>query len=503
MPKRKRKNRQHTTGTGFKNLQNHLGYLEPLKAEQLEQIHQNSLKILRDAGIKVLSPPLRQHLKSLGCLVDDENFLVRADADFIMEHIAKAPKQFTLTPRQTRHRLHIGGNHVNFGMVSGPPNASDRTRGRRPSTYQDFQDLMRLAQSLNNIHFLGNQAVATTDLPVHTRHLDCMFSALTLTDKITACMSVGRERVEDAVNMVALARGATLDELAKTPGAMTNINVNSPRVLDAEMSDGALAMAELGQMVIVTPFTLLGAMAPVSLPAALTQQNAEALFTLATIQSWRAGAPVVYGGFTSNVDMRSGAPAFGTPENTLANLAGGQLCRYYGLPYRSSGCSASNAVDAQAAYETQMALWGAIYGGAHLIYHAAGWMEGGLVASYEKTMLDGDMLDGFAKMLSAIDFAPSEFALDAISEVEAGGHFFGHPHTLERYKTAFFTPMLSDWQNFENWQASGSLDAYTRAEKCWQEVLENFTPPPMEAAIMESLQSYIAKRKEEIGDRPL
>ena len=209
------------------------------------------------------------------------------------------------------------------------------------------------------------------------------------------------------------------------------------------------------------------------------------------------------GVFTSNVDMRSGAPAFGTPENTLANLAGGQLCRYYELPYRSSGCSASNAVDAQAAYETQMALWGAIYGGANLVYHAAGWMEGGLVASYEKTMLDGDMLDGFAKMLGTIDFAPDEFALDAISEVEAGGHFFGHPHTLERYKTAFFTPMLSDWQNFENWQASGSLDAYTRAEKCWQEVLENFTPPPMEQAIMESLQSYTAKRKAEIGDRPL
>ena len=152
MPKRTRKNRPHTTGTTFKNLQNHLGYLEPLKAEQVEQIHQNSLKILRDAGIKVLSAPLRQHLKSLGCLVDGENFIVRADADFIMEHIAKAPKQFTLTPRQTQHRLHIGGNHVNFGMVSGPPNASDRKRGRRPSTYQDFQDLMRLAQSLNNIH---------------------------------------------------------------------------------------------------------------------------------------------------------------------------------------------------------------------------------------------------------------------------------------------------------------------------------------------------------------
>jgi len=487
----------------FGGLRNQLGYLTPLQEDQIDLIHQNSMKILKDFGIRVLSQEVRDHLQSLGCIVDDDSMMVRADEDFVMTHLASAPAEFTLTPRNPDRKLTFGGNHVNFGLVSGPPNVSDRTRGRRPSQFQDFKDLICLGQSLQHIHCYGNQTAATNDLNVHSRHLDSMQTTLMCSDKVSSCMSVGRERVTDAVHMVAIARGLTLDGIAASPGAMTNINVNSPRVLDVEMSDAALAMAEMGQAVIVTPFTLMGAMAPVSLPAALAQQNAEALFVIALIQSWRPGTPVIYGGFTSNVDMKTGAPAFGTPENTLTNLATGQLCRRYRLPYRSSGCSASNVPDAQAAYETQMSLWGAIFGGANLIYHAAGWMEGGLVADYEKVMLDGDMLEGFAKMLAPIDFTPAEFAMDAIGEVEPGGHFFGHSHTLERYKTAFFAPLLSDWQNYENWQANGSLNAYERAEEKWKAVLRDFTPPEIDPAIAEALSDYTARRKEEIGNRPL
>jgi len=487
----------------FGGLRNQLGYLTPLQEDQIDLIHQNSMKILKDFGIRVLSQEVRDHLQSLGCIVDDDSMMVRADEDFVMTHLASAPAEFTLTPRNLDRKLTFGGNHVNFGLVSGPPNVSDRTRGRRPSQFQDFKDLICLGQSLQHIHCYGNQTAATNDLNVHSRHLDSMQTTLMCSDKVSSCMSVGRERVTDAVHMVAIARGLTLDGIAASPGAMTNINVNSPRVLDVEMSDAALAMAEMGQAVIVTPFTLMGAMAPVSLPAALAQQNAEALFVIALIQSWRPGTPVIYGGFTSNVDMKTGAPAFGTPENTLTNLATGQLCRRYRLPYRSSGCSASNVPDAQAAYETQMSLWGAIFGGANLIYHAAGWMEGGLVADYEKVMLDGDMLEGFAKMLAPIDFTPAEFAMDAIGEVEPGGHFFGHSHTLERYKTAFFAPLLSDWQNYENWQANGSLNAYERAEEKWKAVLRDFTPPEIDPAIAEALSYYTARRKEEIGNRPL
>ncbi|MDA0908580.1 MAG: trimethylamine methyltransferase family protein, partial [Proteobacteria bacterium] len=311
----------------FGGLRNQLGYLTPLQEDQIDLIHQNSMKILKDFGIRVLSQEVRDHLQSLGCIVDDDSMMVRADEDFVMTHLASAPAEFTLTPRNPDRKLTFGGNHVNFGLVSGPPNVSDRTRGRRPSQFQDFKDLICLGQSLQHIHCYGNQTAATNDLNVHSRHLDSMQTTLMCSDKVSSCMSVGRERVTDAVHMVAIARGLTLDGIAASPGAMTNINVNSPRVLDVEMSDAALAMAEMGQAVIVTPFTLMGAMAPVSLPAALAQQNAEALFVIALIQSWRPGTPVIYGGFTSNVDMKTGAPAFGTPENTLTNLATGQLCR--------------------------------------------------------------------------------------------------------------------------------------------------------------------------------
>lgn len=482
---------------------NQLGYLTPLREDDIQRIHENSMAIIRDHGLKVLSQSLRQHLKSQGCHVDDDTMMVRADTDFVMTHIASAPSQFTLTPRNSKRQITVGGKHVNFGMVSGPPNVSDKSRGRRSSQLSDFTDLIKLGQAQNNIQFYGNQTAATNDLAVHTRHLDSMLATLINSDKVTACMSVGRERVSDAMEMIALARGITLEEMKSSPSAITNINVNSPRVLDTEMSDAALAMAEWGQATIVTPFTLMGAMAPVSLPAALSQQNAEALFVIAMIQSVSPGAPVVYGGFTSNVDMKTGSPAFGTPENALTNLASGQLCRHYGLPYRSSGCSASNVPDAQAAFETQMSLWAAVFGGANLIYHAAGWMEGGLVASYEKVMLDGDMIDSLAKMLAPIDFSPDELGFDAIGDVAPGGHFFGHDHTLERYKTAFFAPLMSDWQTFENWQANGELTAYDRAEEKWKAVLDHFVPPTLDPARAVALYAFVAKRKEAIGDRPL
>lgn len=482
---------------------NNLGYLKPLREDDILKIHDTSMAIIRDFGLKVLSPSLRKHLKSLGCLVDDESMIVRADEDFVMTHIASVPKQFTLTPRNADRQIIVGGNYVNFGMVSGPPNVSDLSRGRQSSQFSDFTDLIKLGHCQNNIQFFGNQTAATNDLDVHTRHLDSMLATLIHSDKISACMSVGRERVTDAMEMAAIARGISLEEIKLSPSIFTNINVNSPRVLDTEMSDAALAMAEYNQATVVTPFTLMGAMAPVSLPAALSQQNAEALFVIAMIQSVSPGAPMIYGGFTSNVDMKTGSPAFGTPENTITNMAGGQLCRHYGLPYRSSGCSASNIPDAQSAFETQMSLWGAIFGGANMIYHAAGWMEGGLVASYEKVMLDGDMIDAFAKMLSPIDFSPDEFGLDAIGEVLPGGHFFGHNHTLERYKSAFFAPMLSDWQTYENWQANGELTAFERAEEKWKTVLKDFEAPAMDPAIFEALHDYVARRKESIGDRPL
>jgi trimethylamine--corrinoid protein Co-methyltransferase len=236
-----------------------------------------------------------------------------------------------------------------------------------------------------------------------------------------------------------------------------------------------------------------------TMAGALAQQNAEALLGIALLQLTRPGTPVVYGGFTSNVDMRSGSPAFGTPENSLANIAGGQLARRYKLPYRTSACNASNAVDAQATYETQMALWGAVMGHGNLIYHAAGWLEGGLVASFEKLIIDCEMLQHMSALLQPLKIDLTETGLEAMREVGPGGHFFGCAHTMERYKNAFYQPFLSDWQNSENWVLAGAKDATTRATEIWPKILAEFEPPPTDPAIEEELQAYMAKRKEVLG----
>jgi trimethylamine--corrinoid protein Co-methyltransferase len=299
--------------------------------------------------------------------------------------------------------------------------------------------------------------------------------------------------------MTAIARGVTLEEMMIDPGVTTIISVNSPRLFDEAMAEGLIAMAEHGQPISITPFTLMGAMTPATLPAALAQQNAEALFGVVLTQLVRPGAPVLYGAFTSNVDMRSGAPAFGTPENVKANLIAGQLARRYGLPYRTSNANASNAVDLQAAYETTMASWGAALGGGNLIYHAAGWLEGGLTASYEKLILDVEILQNLMEILRPVDFAPDELGFDAIASVPTGGHFFGAEHTMARYETAFYRPILSDWTNYGGWEAAGARDALTRATGVWQAALREYEEPALDPAIRERLDDYVARRKVEIG----
>ena len=260
-----------------------------------------------------------------------------------------------------------------------------------------------------------------------------------------------------------------------------------------------MELARHNQATIVTPFTLMGAMTPVTMAAALTQQNAEALLGITLTQLVRPGAPVVYGAFTSNVDMRSGAPTFGTPENAKANLAGAQFARRYNLPHRTSACNASNDVDAQAAYETMFAQMGAVLGHGNLIYHGIGWLEGGLVASFEKIILDVEMVQHMMGFLSPIDTSPPEVGLDAIESVDPGGHFFGAAHTMERYETAFYQPLLSDWQNNESWREAGAKSATERATEIWQKVLEEYEEPTLDPARLEELDAYIVKRREEIG----
>lgn len=474
--------------------------LDALSAEQLDLIHDASMRVLEEQGIELLSPRARELFRQAGADVDDASGIVRGPRELFMEALAHAPEQFVLTPRNPERAITIGANHINFGFVSGPPNIHDCINGRRAGNMADYRRLISLAQHFNVITFMGNQATAPIDLPPNNRHLDTYRETILLMDKVFSAVPIGVGRVRDAVAMVAVARGLSVEELARDPAMITNINVNSPRKLDDTMADAALYMAEQGQAVIVTPFTLMGAMTPATLAGALVQQNAEAVFGLAMVQLAGPGAPCVYGGFTSNVDMRSGAPAFGTPENALANIAGGQLARRYGLPYRTSACNASNAADAQAVYETQSALWGAVMGHGNIIYHAAGWLEGGLVASFEKAIIDIESLQTMARILRPIEVSEDEIGLSAIREAGPGGHFFGTEHTMARYRNAFYEPLLSDWQNHENWEQAGAQTATMRATGIWQKVLEEFEPPPLDPGHKEALDDYVARRKAEIGD---
>ena len=479
-------------------LQSPFSPLAPLDEEQLEFIHNTSLKILEEQGIEVLGDLALETFRDAGAEVSRDG-LVKMDRGLVMETIDHAPGDFELLARNPENTLYCGSNAINFGLVSGPPNVHDCVNGRRAGSIEDFKKLIKLGQHFNVIGFFGNQAVAPTDLPVGTRHLDTTLASLTLSDKPFLATGIGGGRARDAVELCAIAHQKSLQEVSHQPVVMTNININSPRKLDDAMAYGAMQMAMLGQAVVVTPFTLMGAMTPATMAGALAQQNAEALLGISLTQLTRKGAPVVYGGFTSNVDMRSGAPAFGTPENSLANIAGGQLARRYSLPYRTSACNASNTVDAQATWETQMSLWSAVMGHGNLIYHAAGWLEGGLVASFEKLVIDCEMLQHMSAMLQPLKIDLPETGLEAMAEVGPGGHFFGCEHTMARYKTAFYEPFLSDWQNQENWQLAGAKDTTMRATEIWQKALREYEAPETDPAVAEQMASYVAKRKELIG----
>ncbi|MBO9446741.1 trimethylamine methyltransferase family protein [Ruegeria sp. R14_0] len=483
----------------WQQIRNEYPPFELLNPEQMDQLHATSIRILSEAGIRVMGDNVIDLFERAGAIVDRGTKTIRIDESLVSEALKIVPREFTLTSRNRTKQITLGGNHVNFGLVAGPPNVHDCINGRRQGNYEDYCNFIRLAHHFNAIHLIGNQVMAPIEMPANNRHLDTYNANLTYSDLSFHCTAIGRGRAMDGINMMAISRGQTPEEMQGDPGVITIISVNSPRLFDDAMGDGLIAMAEYGQPVTVTPFTLMGAMTPVTLPAALAQQNAEALFGVVLTQLVNPGAPVMYGSFTSNVDMKSGAPAFGTPENAKANIVGGQLARRYGIPYRTSNANASNVVDLQAAYETMMATWGAVLGGANIVYHAAGWLEGGLTASYEKFIMDVEIIQNMMEFLKPMKFDAEELGLDTIKSVPTGGHFFGTEHTMARYETAFYSPMLSDWQNYENWEAAGAKDALHRATDLWQQALREYQAPEMDAAIREELDAYIAKRREEIG----
>ncbi|MCP5082447.1 MAG: trimethylamine methyltransferase family protein [Alphaproteobacteria bacterium] len=485
----------------YRRLRNPFGPIEILSADEVEAIHQASLTILEEIGIKVLHAAARGVYQRAGALVDPETHIVRIGGDLIETFMASVPPTVSLHCRNLERSLELGGRNIAVAAVGGPPNVSDRERGRRPGTGKDFRDLVRMAQSFDIVHLLS-PSVEPLDVELRFRHLEVTRAQSVLSDKFPFVFARGVGQTADALEIVRIAQQASPEDFASEARCYTVINANSPLQLDVPMCQGIIDFANAGQLMVLTPFTLAGAMAPVTIAGALAQQNAEALAGLCLSQMVNPGAPVCYGGFTSNVDMKSGAPAFGTPEYVKAALASGQLCRRYNVPYRSSNVNASNTPDAQAAYESQMAIWSTLMGGCNLLMHGAGWLEGGLTASFEKFVMDVDMLQMMAEVFTGLPVDTKELALDAIREVGQGGHFFGAAHTLDRYSSAFYEPIVSDWRNYETWDEAGRPDAYERAHSVYKQTLEAFEPPPIEQAVLEEIDSFVERRTAEGGALP-
>jgi len=473
--------------------------LELLRQDQLDAIDEAAFTILEEIGLDFLSAEALPILKAGGAEVEPGSQRARFGRETIRQWVGKAPERFELVGRDSARTVGFGGQEMVFSLIASAPNCADLEGGRRPGSFDDFCRFVRLGEALNAVHVFGGYPVEPVDLPAATRHLDCQRAFVELGTKPIHAYSLGRTRVLDALEIVKLGHGLDDAGLAAAPRVISIINTSSPLRLDGPMIEGMLELAPRKQCVVITPFTLAGAMAPATIAGALAQQHAEALAGIAFYQMIQPGAPVVYGGFTSNVDMKSGAPAFGTPEFFRATVISGQLARRWRLPYRGSNVNAANSVDAQAAYESMFSLWACVAGGVNFVKHAAGWLEGGLVCSLEKAVLDADLIQMIRECMTPVTVDADSLGLDAIREVGPGGHFFGAAHTLTRFEQAFYAPMISDWRNFESWAEAGSPTATQHAHERAKALLEAYEQPPLDAAKKAAVDAFVERRKREGG----
>ena len=469
-----------------------------LSADEIESIHQASVKVLNEIGMDFLYPEALELLKKTGG-VKIEGERVRFEAAMLEEYLSYAPSEFTTHARNPENNQRIGGDNMVFGTVGSPPSCYDMDGGRRTGNWADYRKFLKLGQHFNAIGFSAGYPVEPVDIHSGIRHLEALRDMAILMDKPMTAYSLGAHRIQDGIEIARIARGVSHEQFEKEPTLTTIINTNSPLKLDAYMLNGIMEMSSRGQAVCITPFTLAGAMAPVTMAGALVEQNAEAMAGLAFTQLVKKGAPVIYGGFTSNVDMKSGAPAFGTPEYMKAVMVGGQLARRYKLPYRTSNTCAANTMDAQAAYERVFSLWALTMGGGNYIMHGAGWLEGGLVAGFEKFVLDVDLIQMVMEFLQPLETTEDALGVEAIREVGPGGHFFGAQHTLARYSNAFYQPIISDWRNNQQWAAAGKPEAMQRANHVYKQALEEYQQPYMDPAIKDELNAFVDRRIAEGG----
>ncbi|MEO0993198.1 MAG: trimethylamine methyltransferase family protein [Pseudomonadota bacterium] len=474
--------------------------VDVLTPEQEDRVHALSLRLLAETGLKFLSEETWPILEAAGCTVDRGTGMVQMPAEVVEHHLAQAPGRFTIRARNPENDLSIGGDEIHYGSASSAPNVLDMDRGRRPGTQADFEALVKLNHMLGTCGFHSGHPVEPIDAPANTRHLTSGQAWHTLSDKVLRVYAIGRTRVEDSLDMIEIAHGIDREELRRAPRIHGSINVNSPLVMDAPLIEAAMELARNGQVNVISPVAMAGAMSPITLSGSVIQCNAECIGVIAFLQMVAPGCPCFYGVLTTPVDMKSGAPAMGVPEGVTGTLANGQMARRYDLPQRVWLGSTSVAPDAQSAWESMFSLWAAQLSGAHFVYHAHGWMEGGLTTGYEKTVIDSEMIGMMGALRGGIDLSDAEEAMEAIAAVGPGGHFLGSPHTVARYETAFHAPDIADWRPYEFWQDNGSPDTAKRANARWKALLEAYAPPPMEADRREALDAYVARRTREIGD---
>jgi trimethylamine--corrinoid protein Co-methyltransferase len=474
---------------------NELPRYEILDESSLQELERGWRRIVSELGIDFLHDEAIEVLAGAGQKVEGQ--LVKFDPDWILEQVAKAPREFDLQARNPERTIHVGGNHMAFSAVYGCPFVRQGIE-RREATYDDFENLVRLAQTFPQLDTPGGTICEPNDKPLDSRHLDMVYALLTVSDKPFMGSVTSGPNAEDTIAMARMVFGDSLDE---TPATLSLINVNSPLRYDDRMLSALLAYAKANQALVITPFLLMGAMSPVSVPSTLAQQVGEALAGIALVQTIRPGCPVVFGSFLSNTDMQSGSPSFGTPESAVGLFCTGQIARHYGLPFRGGGgLTSSQTVDAQAAYESAMTLWPTFLAGTNFVMHSAGWLESGLVSCYEKFIVDIELLRMLHEVFEPLKIDEETLAYSAHQEVGQGGHFLGAVHTLERFRECFYRPLLSSTENYERWSRNGGKDAAARASDIWRKTLEEYEEPPMDAGLKDELKAYVDRRRTELGD---
>ncbi|UWQ81944.1 trimethylamine methyltransferase family protein [Leisingera caerulea] len=481
-----------------KYIERNIPNFEVLNDEALEIIEYNAETILEEVGVNFVdNPAALERWREAGADVQGER--VRIPRGLARKLCETAPSEFTQHARNPEKSVVIGGRNMVLAPVYGPPFVRDANGGRRYATMDDFNKFVKLAYMSKWLHHSGGTVCEPTDIPVNKRHLDMLMAHMTLSDKPFMGSVTEPSRAQDSVEMAGILFGK---EFVQNNTVMTSLtNINSPMTFDDVMMGSLEVYAKNMQACIISPFIVGGAMAPVSVAGTLTQVLAEVLAGIAYSQLCRAGAPAIFGAFVSSIDMNSGAPTFGTPEASLVTYGAGQLARRLGVPFRSAGSfCGSKLPDAQAAYETANSLNMGLLSGVNFMLHSCGWLEGGLVADFEKFVMDADQLGTLHGLAKGIAVDENGQAMDAIREVGPGGHYLGCAHTQANFKSAFWKTELLDYKPFEQWEEEGSRDTYALATSRVERLLATYEQPAMDPAIKQALEEYVAEKKASMPD---